>query len=196
MTTRDPTYPQIVIDHLPKIEALCQRPRALRKVRLSVVERAPDCQDQAAEVLEVCPTLCWREMDSNHRSLSRGSRFILRRWIGGIDGGSQKNSAGYRWFESISLQRRESRAISPLRFFYSHARTRVRVKKSEVKYLTWTDDNLLRQVVYEGLRVEASEARLQSVPRMFICLELLAAETSESCVRYTNRATVEPCSRD
>jgi bifunctional non-homologous end joining protein LigD len=22
----------------------------------------------------------------------------------------------------------------------------------EVKYLTWTDDNLLRQVVYEGLR--------------------------------------------
>jgi ATP-dependent DNA ligase len=23
---------------------------------------------------------------------------------------------------------------------------------AEVKYLTWTDDNLLRQVVYEGLR--------------------------------------------
>jgi hypothetical protein len=35
---------------------------------------------------------------------------------------------------------------------------------AEVKYLTWTDDNLLQQVVYEGLRVEASEARLQSVP--------------------------------
>jgi hypothetical protein len=26
---------------------------------------------------------------------------------------------------------------------------------AEVKYLTWTDDNLLRQVVYEGLREEA-----------------------------------------
>jgi hypothetical protein len=25
------------------------------------------------------PTLPWREMDSNHRSLSRGSRFILRK---------------------------------------------------------------------------------------------------------------------
>jgi hypothetical protein len=24
LTTRDPTYPQIVIDHLPKIEALCK----------------------------------------------------------------------------------------------------------------------------------------------------------------------------
>jgi ATP-dependent DNA ligase len=31
----------------------------------------------------------------------------------------------------------------------------------EVKYLTWTDDNLLRQVVYEGLREDkpASEIR-------------------------------------
>jgi hypothetical protein len=26
---------------------------------------------------------------------------------------------------------------------------------AEVKYLSWTDDNLLRQVVYEGLREEA-----------------------------------------
>ena len=26
---------------------------------------------------------------------------------------------------------------------------------AEVKYLTWTDDNLLQQVVYEGLREEA-----------------------------------------
>ena len=32
---------------------------------------------------------------------------------------------------------------------------------AEVKYLTWTDDNLLRQVVYEGLREDkpASEVR-------------------------------------
>jgi len=32
---------------------------------------------------------------------------------------------------------------------------------AEVKYLTWTDDNLLRQVVYEGLRDDkaASEIR-------------------------------------
>ena len=39
-----------------------------------VVERAPDGQDQAAEVLEVCPTLCWKEMDSNYRSVM-GGRF-------------------------------------------------------------------------------------------------------------------------
>jgi ATP-dependent DNA ligase len=32
---------------------------------------------------------------------------------------------------------------------------------AEVKFLTWTDDNLLRQVVYEGLREDkpASEVR-------------------------------------
>ena len=30
---------------------------------------------------------------------------------------------------------------------------------AEVKYLTWTDDNLLRQVVYEGLREEAGGRR-------------------------------------
>ena len=29
---------------------------------------------------------------------------------------------------------------------------------AEVKYLTWTDDNLLRQVVYEGLREDKSAA--------------------------------------
>jgi bifunctional non-homologous end joining protein LigD len=27
----------------------------------------------------------------------------------------------------------------------------------EVKYLTWTDDNLLRQVVYEGLREDKDD---------------------------------------
>jgi bifunctional non-homologous end joining protein LigD len=32
---------------------------------------------------------------------------------------------------------------------------------AEVKYLTWTDDNLLRQVVYEGMREDkpATEVR-------------------------------------
>ena len=30
---------------------------------------------------------------------------------------------------------------------------------AEVKYLTWTDDNLLRQVVYEGLREETGGRR-------------------------------------
>jgi len=29
---------------------------------------------------------------------------------------------------------------------------------AEVKYLTWTDDNLLRQVVYEGLREDKPPA--------------------------------------
>jgi hypothetical protein len=40
-------------------------------------------------------------MDSNHQSLSRGSRLYCGR---GSTGG-QKNLAGYRWFESISLRR-------------------------------------------------------------------------------------------
>jgi bifunctional non-homologous end joining protein LigD len=37
---------------------------------------------------------------------------------------------------------------------------------AEVKFLTWTEDNLLRQVVYEGLREDkpASEVR-RPVPR-------------------------------
>ena len=35
----------------------------------------------------------------------------------------------------------------------------------EVKYLTWTDDNLLRQVVYEGLREDKPAAEVRrSVP--------------------------------
>jgi ATP-dependent DNA ligase len=36
---------------------------------------------------------------------------------------------------------------------------------AEVKYLTWTDDNLLRQVVYEGLREDKPAAEVRrSVP--------------------------------
>jgi hypothetical protein len=49
-------------------------------------------------------TVCWREMDSNHRSLSRGSRFILRKVNWAIDGAAKKFWRGYRWFESISLR--------------------------------------------------------------------------------------------
>ena len=39
---------------------------------------------------------------------------------------------------------------------------------AEVKFLTWTDDNLLRQVVYQGLREDkpASDVcRIRSWPR-------------------------------
>jgi ATP-dependent DNA ligase len=37
----------------------------------------------------------------------------------------------------------------------------------EVKYLTWTEDNLLRQVVYEGLREDKPAAEVRrSVPRL------------------------------
>ena len=32
---------------------------------------------------------------------------------------------------------------------------------AEVKYLTWTDDNLLRQVVYEGLREDKPAAEVR-----------------------------------
>ena len=38
----------------------------------------------------------------------------------------------------------------------------------EVKYLTWTGDNLLRQVVYEGLREDKPAAEVRrAVPRHF-----------------------------
>jgi ATP-dependent DNA ligase len=32
---------------------------------------------------------------------------------------------------------------------------------AEVKFLTWTDDNLLRQVVYEGLREDKAAAQVR-----------------------------------
>jgi len=34
----------------------------------------------------------------------------------------------------------------------------------EVKYLNWTDDNLLRQVVYEGLREDKPAADVRRAP--------------------------------
>jgi ATP-dependent DNA ligase len=37
---------------------------------------------------------------------------------------------------------------------------------AEVRYLTWTDDNLLRQVVYEGLREDKRAAEVRrAVPK-------------------------------
>jgi ATP-dependent DNA ligase len=35
---------------------------------------------------------------------------------------------------------------------------------AEVKFLTWTDDNLLRQVVYEGLREDKAAIEVQRSP--------------------------------
>jgi bifunctional non-homologous end joining protein LigD len=35
---------------------------------------------------------------------------------------------------------------------------------AEVKFLTWTDDNLLRQVVYEGLREDKPAAEVRRAP--------------------------------
>jgi ATP-dependent DNA ligase len=35
---------------------------------------------------------------------------------------------------------------------------------AEVKFLTWTDDNLLRQVVYEGLREDKPAAEVRCSP--------------------------------
>ena len=35
---------------------------------------------------------------------------------------------------------------------------------AEVKFLTWTDDNLLRQVVYEGLREDKPAAEVRRSP--------------------------------
>jgi bifunctional non-homologous end joining protein LigD len=35
---------------------------------------------------------------------------------------------------------------------------------AEVKFLTWTDDNLLRQVVYEGLREDKPAADVRRSP--------------------------------
>jgi bifunctional non-homologous end joining protein LigD len=51
-----------------------------------------------------------------------------------------------------------SRFGSPLAFTRVHW---VRPELVAVKFLTWTEDNLLRQVVYEGLREDkpASEVR-------------------------------------
>jgi hypothetical protein len=55
-------------------------------------------------------------MDSNHRSPARKSRFLLRKANCGTERGSQKGLflMRYRWFESISLQRRvRCEPISP-----------------------------------------------------------------------------------
>jgi hypothetical protein len=54
----------------------------------------------------------WREMDSNHRSLARTSRFCRGRRIAGPNGVPKGLfRMRYRWFESISLQQTVS--LSP-----------------------------------------------------------------------------------
>jgi len=35
---------------------------------------------------------------------------------------------------------------------------------AEVKFLTWTDDNLLRQIVYEGLREDKPATEVRRSP--------------------------------
>ena len=35
---------------------------------------------------------------------------------------------------------------------------------AQAKYLTWTEDNLLRQVVYEGLREDKPAAEVRRAP--------------------------------
>jgi bifunctional non-homologous end joining protein LigD len=51
---------------------------------------------------------------------------------------------------------------------------------AEVKYLTWTDDNLLRQVVYEGLREDKPAAEVRRpVPHP----KPAAADRAGACVR-------------
>ena len=61
-----------------------------------------------SEGLRVRMTPRWREMDSNHRSPGERADFCCGRRIAGPNGGSQKGAflMRYRWFESISLQRR------------------------------------------------------------------------------------------
>jgi hypothetical protein len=52
-------------------------------------------------------TLRWREMDSNHRSMSRASRFILREVnCAGIDGAAEKTWRGTDGSNPIPLQQR------------------------------------------------------------------------------------------
>ena len=57
----------------------------------------------------------WREMDSNHRSRHERAGFCCGRQIAGPSAGSQKGCffMRYRWFESISLQRRVSCELDP-----------------------------------------------------------------------------------
>src|SRR5205807_1521812 len=55
----------------------------------TISNRAPSLKREELNGLH--RTRCWREMDSNHRSLSRRSRFLLRKAnCGGSNGGSPK----------------------------------------------------------------------------------------------------------
>jgi ATP-dependent DNA ligase len=48
---------------------------------------------------------------------------------------------------------------------------------AEVKYLTWTDDNLLRQVVYEGLREDKPAAEAAAYEIVIWCRPVRASRT-------------------
>src|SRR6202043_2574276 len=67
------------------------------------------CQRRWCHLLAACPipSQRWREMDSNHRSPARKSRFLLRKANCGTERGQPKRVVlmRYRWFESFSLQR-------------------------------------------------------------------------------------------
>ena len=75
------------------------------------------------------------------------------------------------WTDPLEDQRRHNQDVppprgsrfgSPLRLSRVHW---VRPELvAEVKFLTWTDDNLLRQVVYEGLREDKPAAEVCRSP--------------------------------
>ena len=66
--------------------------------------------------------------------------------------------------ECRSIRRRRAAAGSDRRWF-SAASHWVRPEfVAEVKFLTWTEDNLLRQVVYEGLREDKPAAEVRGEP--------------------------------
>jgi len=63
---------------------------------------------------------------------------------------------------------------------------------AEVKFLTWTDDNLLRQVVYQGLREDKPAAAARAEPCPFSPAPGPRLRP-EGCDRFCNRvAAVKP----
>ena len=59
--------------------------------------------------------------------------------------------------------RRAAAALDPLRFAAGFVAGALGAAElvAEVKFLTWTEDNLLRQVVYEGLREDKPAAEVR-----------------------------------
>ena len=93
-------------------------------------------------------------MDSNHRSLSRGSRFRLRKVnCAGIDG-PPKKLAGYRWFEAISLHGESSELL------YGNRRSRDRPKAPDMTPMT--DPGMPQQMQFELNLGDAAREDLSS----------------------------------